>query len=193
MKNINIFVENTPNPSTKKFVITDFVIAENEPIDFVKNSLLNNFSSDLVDSLFKAHDGITGVFFGYDFISVTKESNIDDWENIIRLAENLIKKHLQKYNKISYTKKIQSTKNVDASDFSKIETEIIELLNTKVRPYVAKDGGDIIFSKFDDGTVYLKLKGACSGCPQAGATLKMGIENLLKYYIPEIKKVEQVL
>ena len=138
-------------------------------------------------------DGVKGVFFGSDFITITKSEDLD-WQVIKPAILGAIMDHFNSeeatINKVVSNKGSESLKN-DEND-SDIIKQIKELLDTRVRPAVAMDGGDIIYQRFEDGIVYLHMQGACSGCPSSTATLKMGIENMLKHYVPEVVEVRPV-
>ena len=138
-------------------------------------------------------DGVKGVFFGSDFITITKSEDLD-WQLIKPAILGAIMDHFnseeETINKSVSNKGSESLKN-DEKD-SDIVKQIKELLDTRVRPAVAMDGGDIIYQRFEDGIVYLHMQGACSGCPSSTATLKMGIENMLKHYVPEVVEVRPV-
>ena len=133
-----------------------------------------------------------GVFFGSDFITITKNQSLD-WQVMKPLILGSIMDH---YNSgdvtINNPKKNDDTSlKVDEND-TDIVKQIKELLDTRVRPAVAMDGGDIVYDSFKDGVVYLHMQGACSGCPSSTATLKMGIENMLKHYVPEVQEVRPI-
>ena len=179
--------EITPNPASLKFlpgrVVMEKGTADFRSVEEAKNSLL-------AQNLFKI-DGVEGVFFGSDFISITKIEGID-WQVIKPSILGSIADHFESdtpvMNKIENTD--EGATNVKDSE---IVVQIKELLDTKVRPAVAMDGGDITFSEYKDGIVFLHMKGACSGCPSSTATLKAGIENMLKHYIPEVQRVEPMM
>ena len=147
--------------------------------------LLNYWS--LVKNIL-AIDGVESMFLGSDFLSINKNEK-SDWENIKHIAISLINEFYEDGNELIIDKNSDGTINPDLKD---IEKKIIFVLETKVKPAVAKDGGDIKFLKYKDGIVKVKLQGSCSGCPSATITLKQGVENLLKHYIPDIKQVEAV-
>ena len=184
-----IQTEQTPNPQTLKFLPGKVVMEEGTA--FYQN-IDEAWDSPFARRLF-AIEGVSGVFFGSDFITITK-SDAYEWEVMkpsvlggiidhFNSEDKTIEKDVEKEAK----KSLQS--NEDDSDIVK---QIKELLDTRVRPAVAMDGGDIIYDDFADGVVYLKMQGACSGCPSSTATLKMGIENMLKHYIPEVQEVRPV-
>jgi len=149
-------------------------------------------NSPLPKKLFDV-DGVTGVFFGSDFITVTKNDSLD-WQVMKPLILGVIMDHLNSgeptINNETNDKGEKSL--LENSEDSDIVKQIKELLDTRVRPAVAMDGGDIVYDNYENGIVYLHMQGACSGCPSSMATLKMGIENMLKHYIPEVKEVRPV-
>ncbi len=132
-------------------------------------------------------DGVAAVFFGSDFITVTKMAD-SDWESLKPLLLSAIMDHFVAGKPVMLGAKALATNDND----SDIEKQIRELIDTRVRPAVAQDGGDIIFRGFHDGIVQLELHGSCSGCPSSTITLKNGIENMLKHYVPEVIAVEAV-
>jgi len=184
-----IQTEQTPNPQTLKFLPGKVVMSEGTA--FYQN-IAEAGDSPFAKRLFSV-DGVEGVFFGSDFITITKNENFD-WQVMKPSVLGSIIDHFNS-NEMTIEKSDNkeadkiSTNNVDDSDIVK---QIKELLDTRVRPAVAMDGGDIIYNNFEDGIVYLKMQGACSGCPSSTATLKMGIENMLKHYIPEVQEVRPV-
>ena len=129
--------------------------------------------------------GVRGVFLYDDFLSVNKHSSLE-WEEIKHIIISYINDHYSKGNKsiIALSNKFEEKKN-----YNELEEKIVKVLETKVRPAVARDGGDITFQKFENGKVTVKLQGSCSGCPSSTITLKKGVENLLTHYIPEVKEV----
>jgi len=130
------------------------------------------------------------VFFGEDFITVKKEKNLN-WENLKHGIISEINDYYSKGNKVVVEKNLNNTNSEDQkSKSSDVIIKIKEVLDSKVRPAVAKDGGDISFKSFKDGIVTVELKGSCSGCPSSIMTLKQGVQNLLCHYIPEVKSVE---
>lgn len=182
-----IQTEATPNPTTLKFLPGEPVLT-GSPIDFRKEG---DFSfSPLAKRLFQI-EGVDGVFLGSDFITVTKDD--DNWQNLKPAVLGAIMEHY-----MSGAAVVEGSENTvnGSEEFDEADGEIVstikELLDTRVRPAVAQDGGDITFHGFKDGVVLLKMKGACAGCPSSTATLKHGIENLLKHFIPEIKEVRAV-
>ena len=182
-----IQTDTTPNPASLKF-LPGRVVMERETADF--RSVKEANSSLLAQNLFKI-EGIEGVFFGSDFISITKSESFD-WQVLKPSILGAIADYYE--SGASIIDKIENVeKNSTVTEDSEIVVQIKELLDTKVRPAVAMDGGDITFSDFKDGIVFLHMKGACSGCPSSTATLKAGIENMLKHYVPEVQRVEPVM
>ena len=184
-----IQTEQTPNPQTLKFLPGKVVLEDRtafyQNIDEAKES-------PFAIRLFGV-DGVEGVFFGSDFITITKNSKYD-WQVLKPSILGGIIDHFNSGDKTVEISNFQeSEKSLEKTeDDSEIVKQIKELLDTRVRPAVAMDGGDIIYNDFEDGVVYLKMQGACSGCPSSTATLKMGIENMLKHYIPEVQEVRPV-
>ena len=183
-----IQTEQTPNPQTLKFLPGKVVMDDGTA--FFQN-IEEASHSPFAKRLFKI-EGVDGVFFGSDFITITKGQSVD-WQVMKPLILGSIMDH---YNSgedtiIKEEKKENTSLNNDEND-TDIVKQIKELLDTRVRPAVAMDGGDIIYDSFKDGVVYLHMQGACSGCPSSTATLKMGIENMLKHYIPEVQEVRPI-
>ena len=136
-------------------------------------------------------DGVVGVFLGSDFITITKKEDFL-WEHIKPALLGTIMDFLQSGEKILNEESEDSSDDIHEGPDSETVKKIIDLLDTRVRPAVAQDGGDITFQSFEEGVVYLHMQGACAGCPSSTMTLKMGIENLLKHYIPEVNEVRPV-
>ena len=184
-----IQTEQTPNPQTLKFLPGKVVMDEGTA--FFQN-IDKTSNSPLAKKLFDV-DGVTGVFFGSDFITVTKNDPLD-WQVMNPLILGAIMDHFNSgeptINNETNDKGEKSL--LENSEDSDIVKQIKELLDTRVRPAVAMDGGDIVYDNYENGIVYLHMQGACSGCPSSMATLKMGIENMLKHYIPEVKEVRPV-
>lgn len=180
-----IQTETTPNPQTIKF-LPGVMVLEKGTKSF---SLGDNIAlSPLADAIFKI-GGIKGVFFGYDFVSVTKLPD-EDWEFLKPQVLAAIMDHYLSGMPV-ILEGAASTTNI-SSELDDITKQIVEIIETRVRPAVAQDGGDIVFERFEEGIVYVQLHGACSGCPSSTITLKNGIENMLKHYIPEVEAVEAV-
>ena len=175
--------ETTPNPNALKF-IPGKIVSNSGQIEITKKNQINN---DLVKNLLSIN-GVTGVFLGKDFLSINKEQNID-WEDIKHIAKSLIGEFYSEGKDFIYDENIESNDN---KELKEIEKQIIKVLDAKIRPAVARDGGDIKFKEFKDGIVTVELQGSCSGCPSSTMTLKQGVENLLKHYIPEVKVVEAI-
>ena len=181
-----IQTETTPNPATLKFLPGQTVL-DLGTADFP--SAETAAQSPLARRLF-AVDGVTGVFLGTDFVTVTKDVGAE-WQFIKPAILGAIMEHFQSGAPVIEGEQAAAHMAHDGPD-SDIVAQIKELLDTRVRPAVAQDGGDITFHGFDRGVVYLHMKGACAGCPSSTLTLKMGIENLLRHYIPEVTEVRPV-
>ena len=182
-----IQTESTPNPATLKFLPGQVVLPVGTA-DFPTEEAAQ--TSPLAQRVF-AVDGVTGVFFGPDFVTVTKQDAID-WSHIKPAILGAIMEHYQSGQPVMGDESgtVGHAKH-DGPD-EEIVNQIKDLLDTRVRPAVAQDGGDITFHGFDHGVVYLHMQGACAGCPSSTMTLKMGIENLLRHYIPEVTEVRPV-
>lgn len=181
-----IQTESTPNPATLKFLPGQAVL-EAGTADFPSAEPAQ--SSPLAKRLFDVA-GVAGVFFGTDFVTVTKTDAVD-WDHIKPALLGAIMEHYQSGDAVMEGVQAAAHKEHDGPD-GEIVGQIKELLDTRVRPAVAQDGGDITFHGFERGVVYLHMQGACAGCPSSTLTLKMGIENLLKHYIPEVIEVRPV-
>jgi Fe-S cluster biogenesis protein NfuA len=184
-----IQTEPTPNPATLKFIPGKTVLGDGT-VDFRDKS--EAATSPLAQRLFGV-DGVTGVFLGSDFISVTK-SDGDEWQHIKPAILGAIMEHYMSGAPTvdaGGTTGEEVTGDYDAKDEDTVKT-IKELLDTRVRPAVANDGGDITFHGFKDGIVFLHMRGACSGCPSSTATLRHGIENLLKHFCPDVQEVRPI-
>ena len=184
-----IQTETTPNPATLKFLPGRPVMMQGT-LDF--RSQDDARRSPLAEALFSI-DNVAGVFFGPDFVSVTKLHG--EWQHLKPAVLGAIMEHFTAGTPLFRDEDAgaaaESDEFFDPADEDTVLT-IKELIESRVRPAVANDGGDISFRGFRDGTVYLAMKGACSGCPSSTATLKNGIQNLLKHYLPEVQSVEQV-
>ncbi len=188
-----IQTEETPNPATLKFIPDGHIVLKNGTAEF-KNQKQAESKSPLALQLFTI-TGVEAVFFGHDFITITKSGNAL-WKYLTTEIQAVI----MDFFLTGKDPMFENQENSKAKDLSEASTQedseivkqIKELIEIKVRPAVAMDGGDIIFHSFENGVVYLVLKGSCSGCPSSTVTLKNGIENMLKHYIPEIEAVEQV-
>ena len=178
-----IQTETTPNPATLKFLPGQEVMSHGTA-NFADSSAAER--SPLATRIFGV-EGVTGVFFGSDFVTVTKGAV--DWNDIKPAVLGAIMDHFTSGDPI-VTASAESTD--DDVDDDGVVMQIKELLETRVRPAVAQDGGDIIFHGFEDGIVHLEMHGACAGCPSSTMTLKHGIENMLRHYIPEVMEVRQI-
>ena len=181
-----IQTEDTPNPDTLKFMPGDTVLKTGS-VDYSNKE--SSVSSPLASRLFEI-DGVSRVFLSSDFISVTKETDLE-WNN---LKPSILTGIMEHYS--SGLPALNNEKEIkvdDSAEDTEIVKQIKDLLETRVRPAVAMDGGDISFCSFEEGVVTLQMKGACAGCPSSTATLKMGIENMLRHYIPEVTEVKACL
>jgi Fe-S cluster biogenesis protein NfuA len=183
-----IQTESTPNPATLKF-LPGMTVLETGTADFPTPDVAG--TSPLAKRIF-AVDGVAGVFFGNDFVTVTKAEAVD-WDHVKPAILGAVMEHFQSGDPVLEGDGPAGDGHAahDGPD-SEIVGQIKELLDTRVRPAVAQDGGDITFHGFDRGVVYLHMQGACAGCPSSTLTLKMGIENLLRHYIPEVVEVRPV-
>ncbi len=177
--------EHTPNPDTLKF-LPGKKVSEMGPMEFLKND--KNIKIPLAKKILSLK-GTEMVFFGENFITVKKTKGLN-WENLKHGIISEINEHYAKGNSV-VVKKSQNESNKQNSS-NEIINKINEVLDTKIRPAVARDGGDITFQSFKDGIVTVKLKGSCSGCPSSTMTLKQGVQNLLCHYVPEVKQVEAI-
>jgi Fe-S cluster biogenesis protein NfuA len=182
-----IETEGTPNPATLKFLPGRIVMGAGTA-DFA--SPASAARSPLASALF-AQEGVSRVFLGGDFITVTK-SDVTDWETLKPLVLGTIMEHFVAGRPVIEGEAESADEDEIAPADREVVAQIKELLDTRVRPAVAGDGGDIVFRGYRDGVVRLHMQGACSGCPSSRATLKHGIENMLRHYVPEVVAVEQV-
>ena len=182
-----IQTEETPNPATLKFLPGRDVMGAAPPADFPNAESAK--SSPLAESLFKIPQ-VSSVFLGSDFITITKSE--DDWQQLkpilLTALMDFFLTGLPVINQTPAPQDVSEGADGEEGD-SEIVSTIKQLLDTRVRPAVAQDGGDIVFHGYEDGVVSLTMRGACAGCPSSTATLKHGIENLLKHFIPEINEV----
>ena len=172
--------QNTPNPNSLKF-LPGKKVSNDAPIEITDKNKSNN---ELIRNILSIN-GVTGIFLSDDFLSVNKQEKIE-WEDLKHIIISFINDYYSNGNEIVIDKKSISSSKLSLSD---VEKKIINILETKVRPAVARDGGDIKFKEFKDGVVTVSLQGSCSGCPSSTMTLKQGVQNLLCHYIPEIKEV----
>ena len=176
-----IQTQKTPNPNSLKFLPGRKI----SNIDSMEFSKKEDFDNPLIKNILQIN-GVESLFLGSDFLSVNKKNNID-WEDIKHIVISLINEFFEEGNQLIVDKNLN---NKDIKDYKDIEKKIIHILESKVKPAVANDGGDIKFLNYQDGVVKVKLQGSCSGCPSSTITLKRGVQNLLQHYIPEIKQVE---
>ncbi|WEK43769.1 MAG: NifU family protein [Candidatus Sphingomonas colombiensis] len=188
-----IETEATPNPATLKF-LPGRTVMDNGTRDFATPEEAE--ASPLADALFGLGD-VTGVFFGRDFVSVTAAPGVE-WSglkpDVLAILLDHFTAQMPLFNRASADFSVPPAEEEFADDpaDADIVAQIRELIDTRVRPAVANDGGDIVYRGFDKGKVYLRMQGACSGCPSSSATLKNGIEQLLKHYVPEVTEVRAV-
>ena len=171
--------ETTPNPNSLKF-LPGKIVSNNGSFEITKKDDTNN---ELIRNLLSVN-GVEGIFLGKDFISINKYDN-STWDEIKHVAISLINDFYQNGNECVIDKELINT----SENLKDIEKKIVKILDQKIRPAVAKDGGDIRFKEFKDGIVKVQLQGSCSGCPSSKMTLKQGVQNLLCHYIPEVKEV----
>ena len=172
--------QKTPNPNSLKF-IPGKLVSNNGSFEINNKDEINN---DLVRNILSIN-GVTGIFLGEDFLSVNKKENTN-WEDVKHIVISLINEFYSDGKEFILDKKLDNKKQ---ADFDEIEKQIIKILDTKIKPAVARDGGDIKFKEFKKGVVTVQLQGSCSGCPSSTMTLKQGVQNLLCHYIPEVKEV----
>ena len=178
-----IQTEETPNPNTLKFIPGVQVLKEGT-VEFKDN--ISARSSNLASLIFSIN-GVDRVFLATEFVSVTK-INEENWEILKPSILTAIMDHYASGKQV--IEKNENNNSESTDEDSEVVKQIKELIDQRVRPAVAMDGGDISFCSFEDGVVTLQMKGACAGCPSSTATLKMGIENMLRHYIPEVVEVK---
>ena len=174
--------ETTPNPNSIKF-LPGKIVSNSGSFEVTKEDEINN---ELIKNLLSVN-GVEGIFLGKDFISINKYDHFS-WDDIKHIVISLINDFY------ATGKEFVIDKNVNeiTEDLKDIEKKIVKILEQKIRPAVAKDGGDIKFKEFKDGIVKVQLQGSCSGCPSSTMTLKQGVQNLLRHYIPEVKEVQAI-
>lgn len=182
-----IQTEQTPNPETLKF-LPGRIVVEGEPASFSDSRACAQ--SPLAGRLLQVY-GVTSVFFGYDFITITKKPDVD-WFVLKPALLGIMLEHFVANLPTFIAANNDSSLVAPSQQDDPLAQQIREIINTRVRPAVAQDGGDIVFHSFNDGVVYLQMQGACSGCPSSQITLKNGIENMLRYYVPEVLEVKAV-
>ena len=171
--------EITPNPNSLKF-LPGKTVSNSGSFEITKKDETNN---DLIRNLLSIN-GVEGIFLGKDFISINKYDDTS-WEDIKHIIISLINDFYSSGKESVVEKSLKE----DEENLDEIEKKIVKILNEKIRPAVAKDGGDIKFKEFKDGVVKVQLQGSCSGCPSSTMTLKQGVQNLLCHYLPEVKEV----
>ena len=174
--------EITPNPNSLKF-IPGKIVSNSGSFEVTKKDNVNN---DLIRNILSIN-GVEGIFLSKDFISVNKD-NENSWDDI----KHIVISHINEF--YATGKKFIIDKDLDeqSESLDEIEKRIVQLLEEKIRPAIARDGGDIKFKEFKNGVVKVQLQGSCSGCPSSTMTLKQGVQNLLCHYLPEVKSVEAV-
>ncbi len=177
-----IQTEITPNPNSLKF-LPGKIVSSHGSFEITNKNETNN---ELIRNLLSVN-GVQGIFLGKDFISINKIEKIE-WDEIKHIVISLINDFYSSGKKCVIEKDLKEEKQ----DLKDIEKKIVKILDEKIRPAVAKDGGDIRFKEFKDGIVKVQLQGSCSGCPSSLMTLKQGVQNLLCHYIPEVKEVESI-
>ena len=174
--------EITPNPNSLKF-LPGKIVSNSGPYEIKKKDGINN---DLVRNILSIN-GVEGVFLGKDFISVNK-NDLHKWDDIKHIVISFINDFYTDGKQFVIDENLTELKD----DLEEIEQKIVKILDEKIRPAVARDGGDIKFKEFKDGVVKVQLQGSCSGCPSSTMTLKQGVQNLLCHYLPEVKEVVAV-
>tara|TARA_Y100000768_G_scaffold204329_1_gene153904 strand:+ start:402 stop:941 length:540 start_codon:yes stop_codon:yes gene_type:complete len=174
--------EITPNPNSLKF-IPGKVVSNTGSFEVTKKDNINN---ELIRNILSVN-GVEGIFLGKDFISVNKNNN-NSWDDI----KHIVISHINEFYASGKQFVINKDLNEQSESFDEIEKRIVQLLEEKIRPAIARDGGDIKFKEFKDGIVKVQLQGSCSGCPSSTMTLKQGVQNLLCHYLPEVKRVEAI-
>ena len=175
-----IQTQKTPNPNSLKF-LPGKKVSNDGPYEILdKNETDNHLIRNILSI-----NGVTGIFLGEDFLSVNKKKDIE-WEDIKHIVISYINEYYSEGNEFIIDK---SSNSLNSENYNEIEKKIIQILESKIRPAVARDGGDIKFKEFKNGQVTVELQGSCSGCPSSTMTLKQGVENLLRHYVPEVKEV----
>lgn len=179
-----IQTEQTPNPATLKF-LPGRIVMESGTANFTTSEEAQR--SPLASRIFGI-DGVTGVFLGSDFVTVTKDLDLE-WHALKPAILGVIMEHFTSGRPVIEAGAAAVAEGEGEGEDDEVVAQIKELIETRVRPAVAQDGGDIVFRGFEDGIVYLHMQGSCSGCPSSTATLKAGIENMLRHYVPEVVEV----
>ncbi len=172
----------TPNPNSLKF-IPGKVVSRIGSFEVTKNDNVNN---ELIKNIFSV-DGVESIFLSKDFISVNKHDE-SSWDDI----KHIVISHINEFYASGKEFVINNDLNEKSEGLDEIEKRIVQLLEEKIRPAIARDGGNIKFKEFKDGVVKVQLQGSCSGCPSSTMTLKQGVQNLLCHYLPEVKRVEAI-
>ncbi len=172
--------QKTPNPNSLKF-LPGKKVSNSGPYEILNKDKTTNH---LVRNILSIN-GVTGIFLGEDFLSINKKEK-EKWENIKHIIISYINEYYAEGNEFIIDESLNSSK---LQNYNEIEKKIIHILETKIRPAVSRDGGDIKFKEFKNGQVKVELQGSCSGCPSSVMTLKQGVQNLLCHYIPEVKEV----
>ena len=175
--------QETPNPNSLKF-IPGRLVSNNGSFEINDKDEVNN---DLIRNILSIN-GVTGIFLGEDFLSVNKKENTN-WEDVKHIVISLINEFYSDGKEFIIDKKLDDEKQ---DNLGELEKQIIKILDTKIKPAVARDGGDIKFKQFKDGIVTVQLQGSCSGCPSSTMTLKKGVQNLLKHYVKGVESVEAI-
>ena len=183
INNMFVQIQETPNPNSLKFIPGKKV----SNIGSVELSKKEDTNNDLLRNIFSIN-GVESIFLGDDFLSVNKNEKIN-WEDIKHIVISLLNEFYLNGKDVILDKILENDKK---KDFKEIEKKIIKILETKIKPAVARDGGDIKFIEFKEGIVKVQLQGSCSGCPSSTITLKRGVQNLLTHYIPDVKQVEAI-
>ena len=174
--------EITPNPNSLKF-IPGKIVSNSGSFEITKKDNVNN---DLIRNILSIN-GVEGIFLSKDFISVNKD-NENSWDDI----KHIVISHINEFYATGKEFVINKNLNEQTESLDEIEKRIVQLLEEKIRPAIARDGGDIKFKEFKNGVVKVQLQGSCSGCPSSTMTLKQGVQNLLCHYLPEVKSVEAI-
>ena len=191
LKAMFIQTEATPNPHVVKFLpgrdVSPDRALEYRTIDEAE-------ASPLAEALFQL-EGVGGVFFGPDYVAVTRQADGPDWSGMKAPILGVLMDHFVSGAPLTRGTVEPADDHAGGEDDSEIVREIKALLDDRIRPAVAQDGGDILFDRFDeaDGVLWLRMRGACAGCPSSAATLKAGVENMMRHYVPEVQRVEQIL
>ncbi|XP_064404887.1 NFU1 iron-sulfur cluster scaffold homolog, mitochondrial-like isoform X2 [Halichondria panicea] len=183
-------VQSTPNPNSMKFVPGVSVLGGGNTRDIPTPATAN--SSPLAQQLFRIH-GVKAIFLGSDFVTITKVNDGVEWQVLKPEVFATIMDFFASGVPVVSEEDENQLEQLDGEEDNETVAMIKELLNTRIRPTVQEDGGDIVYKGFQDGVVKLKLQGACTSCPSSVVTLKMGVQNMLQFYVPEVREVEQVL